>query len=279
MTLKLLGAVLFVFFLGVQALSVGAETRPSVSDVLGQVQATYDRMQSYSSVGDITSDFSMPGAGRQEEHHSFSIKLARPNLYRIEWEMQAPYVTIKGAAWSAGDGNFVMVPGQANPLQPKDMSSALSMATGISGGAAATIPAIFFGLSYDTLKGLKDAAFAPDADVEGDPCYVISNKTATIGMTLWISKKSKLLRQIRYDYKGPMKMPEVTDEEVRKVIESMGQKPTAEAIQRMKAQMANMQKMIRSGVTGFSLQLQRQIVVNPTLRKADFTPQKPALSK
>ncbi len=76
-----------------------------------------------------------------------------------------------------------------------------------------------------------------------------------------------------------MKMPEVTDETVRKVIESMGQKPTAEAIQQMKAQMANMQKLMSSGITGFSIQVQRQIVVNPTLRKADFIPQKPAASK
>ncbi len=74
MILKLLSAVLFAFFLGIQPLSVGAETRPSVSDFLSQVQATYDKMQSYSSAGEITSDFSVPGTGRQKDHHSFSIQ-------------------------------------------------------------------------------------------------------------------------------------------------------------------------------------------------------------
>src|SRR5579862_851838 len=152
---KLLSAVLLAFFLCVGTLSFEAETRPSVSDLVGQVQATYDKMQSYSSVGDIKSDFSMPSGGRQESHYSFSIKLARPNLYRIEWEMHSPYMTVKGAAWSAGDGNFITVPGQTSPLQPKDLSTALSMATGISGGAAATIPAIFFGMSNDSLKQLE----------------------------------------------------------------------------------------------------------------------------
>ncbi len=275
---KLLSAVLFVFFLGVRTLSVGAETRPSVSDFLGQIQTTYDKMQSYSSVGDITADFSVPGTGRQESHYTFSIKLARPNLYRIKWELRAPYMTVKGAAWSAGDGNFVSVPGQTSPLHPKDMSTALSMATGISGGAASTIPAIFFGMSNGKLK-LKDAAFAPDADIERDACFVITKKRAPIGVTLWISKKSKLLRQIRNDFSGPMKMPEMTDEEVRKAVEAMGQKPTAEAIQRMKAQMATARTMMSSGITGFSIEIQRQIVVNAALRKADFTPQPSPASK
>jgi hypothetical protein len=148
-------------------------------------------------------------------------------------------MTIKGAAWSAGDGNFVSVPGQTNPLEPKDLTTALAMATGISGGAAATIPAVFFGMRNDDLKRLKDVAFGQDADVEGDPCYVITGTAAPIKATLWISRKSKLIRRIRTDFNGPMKMPEMTDAMAAKVIESMGQKPTPEAIQRMKAQMAS----------------------------------------
>lgn len=279
MTSKLLSAVLFVFFLGVGTVSVGAETRPSVSDFLGQVQATYDKMQSYSSVGDITSDFSRPGTGHQESHYNFSIKLARPNLYRIEWEMHSPNMTMKGAAWSAGDGNFVSLPGQTNPFQPKDLTTALAMATGVSGGAAATIPGVFFSRGNDDLERLKDAAFGPDADIEGDPCYVITGTAAPIKMTLWISRKSKLIRQIRTDVNGPMKMPEMTDQEAGKVVESMGQKPTAEAIQRMKAQMATARTMMGSGITGYSIQVHRKIVVNPALRKADFTPQPSTASK
>jgi outer membrane lipoprotein-sorting protein len=274
MTSKLLSAVLFVFFLGVGTVSVGAETRPSVSDFLGQVQATYDKVQSYSSVGDITSDFSRPGTGHKESpfNYSFSIKLARPNLYRIEWEMHSPNMTMKGAAWSAGDGNFVSLPGQTNPFHPKDLTTALAMATGVSGGAAATIPGVFFSMGNDDLKRLKDAAFGPDAAIEGDPCYVITGNAAPIKATLWISRKSKLIRQMRTDLSGPMKMPEITDQEASRVVELMGQKPTAEAIQRMKAQMASARTMMGSGITGFSIQVHRKIVVNPALRKADFTP-------
>ena len=95
---------LFVFFLSTQTLSVAAETRPSVSDLVVQVQTTYNKMQSYSSLGDIILNVSMPGLEREELHYTFSIKLARPELYRIEWEEQAPNMSFRGTAWSAGDG-------------------------------------------------------------------------------------------------------------------------------------------------------------------------------
>jgi hypothetical protein len=266
----------------VRSLSVAAETRPSVSDFLGQVQATYDKMQSYSSVGETTLDLFTPAMGSQKSHYTFSIKLARPNLYRIEWEQHSPYMNTSGAAWSAGAGNFISVPGQ-KPMQPKDMTTALSMATGLSGRAAATIPSIFFDLSFNSLKsfnGLKsftslkglDAAFGPDADIEGDPCYVITGKTKTSGVTIWISRKSKLLRQIRNDLSAPPKVPDMTDEQAKSVIQSMGQTPTAEAIKSMKEQM-NAMRAMSSGMTGTMIQIQRQIVVNAALSKADFAPQ------
>jgi outer membrane lipoprotein-sorting protein len=262
----------------VQSLGVAAETHPSVSDLLGQVQATYDKMHSYSSVGEITSKVFMPGLGSQEGNYTFSIKLARPNLYRIEWEQHSPNMNTSGTAWSAGAGNFVAVPGRANPMQPKDMTTAFSMATGISGGAAATIPPIFFNLNYNSLKGL-DAAFGPDADIEGDPCYVISGKAKTSGVTMWISRKSKLIRQIRDDLSGQMKIPDLTDEQAKSAIESMGQTPTAEAIKRMKEQMNSMRAMMGPGTTWTSIQVQRQIVVNAAMSKADFAPKSAPAAK
>jgi outer membrane lipoprotein-sorting protein len=270
---KPVGAALFAFFLGLRALSAAAETLPPASDFLSQVQSTYDKMRSYSAAGDITSNFSTPGSGSEELHYIFSIKLARPRLYRIEWEERAPNVTMKGAAWSAGDGNFITEPGRASPVQAKDISTALAMATGISGGAAAIIPAIFFGLSTNVLKGLENVTLRQDAGIEGDPCYVVSGKTGTIGVTMWISRKSKLLRQIRDDFNGPMTIPEMTDEQARSILQSMRHVPTAAAIKAMKAQMASARAMLSSGMTGFAIQVHRQIVVDATLSKANFAPQ------
>lgn len=269
---KPLGAALFLLLFSVRTLSAGAETRPSVSGFLGQVQATYDKMQSYSSVGDITATVTLPGLTRQELHYTFSIKLARPHLYRIEWEEDALNMAMRGAVWSAGDGNFFTAQGQASPVQAKDMPTALAMATGLSGGAAVVIPAVFFRLSTNGLKYSNDAAFGPDAIIDGDPCYVITEKAGTIGTTMWISQRSKLLRQIRTDVSGPVKIPEMTDEQTRETLRSMGQTPTPEGIKSMKAMMAASQAMMSSGMTTVSTQVQRKIVVNAALGKADFTP-------
>ncbi|HYB89687.1 MAG TPA: hypothetical protein VEC38_01450 [Candidatus Binataceae bacterium] len=258
----------FALVLSVATPGATAETRPSVSDLLAQVQATYDKMQSYSSAGDVTSNTTIPGFAQQELHSTFSIKLARPDLYRIEWEM--PTMMNRGAVWSAGDGNFITTPMQASPTQMKDMSMALGMATGISGGAANTIPSIFFRLNSNSLKRSKDAAFGPDAAIDGDPCYVITKKAGTIRTTMWISEKSKLIRQIRDDSTGPTRMPEMTDNQLSEVLQSMGQKPTAEGIKSMRAMMAAQQAWMNVGATTVRIEAQRQVVVNATLRKADF---------
>ena len=249
---KAVGTALFVLFLCAGILSAGAETRPPVSDFLAQAQATYDKMQSYSSAGDVTSKVSLTNVGPVESHYTFSIKLKRPNLYRVQWDQHAPFMTTSGAVWSAGDGNYVTVPGQANPIQAKDMASALSMATGLSGTAAATVPSIFFGLNFNSFKPSTAATYGQDADIEGDPCYVITEKASAGGgtATMWISRKTKLLRQVREDLNGPVKIPETTDEETKKVLESMGQKPTAAAMKNMKEQMASMRAMIELGNVG-----------------------------
>jgi len=96
---------------------------------------------------------------------------------------------------------------------------------------------------------------------------------------MWISKKSKLVRQIRNDFNGPMNFPKMTEEDAKKALQSMGQEPTAAAIDRMKAWMDSTRTMMNSGVTGFSIEVQRQIVVNATFRKADFIPQNAPASK
>jgi hypothetical protein len=66
---------------------------------------------------------------------AFTIRLARPNLYRIDWEqpVHASY-TNKGAVWSAGEGDFLRMGSAAEKQASQEM--ALGSATGISGGAA-----------------------------------------------------------------------------------------------------------------------------------------------
>ncbi len=250
--------------------SVAQGAPPSPTELLRQTQDTYDSLRSYSSAGEVTSTFSPAGLEPQQFTHSFTMRLARPALYRIEWEQRSANFLMKGAAWSTGEGHFVIGPGQARPDRVKDVSTALSMATGISGGAANTIPGTFFGLGHGPLKALSDAVLGHEEAIEGDPCYLVSGRVAKIGTTLWISKTSKLLRQIRHDFEGPMEMPKIKDDDLRKSLESMNREATDEAVATMKAQMESARKMMSQGMHGFSIEVHRDITVNPPLTPADF---------
>ena len=69
----------------------------------------------------------------------FKIRLQRPSLYRIDWQGSSVGVT-----WSDGTGDFLQYSGL--PTQKsRNRQMALAGATGISGGAAASIPGTFFG--------------------------------------------------------------------------------------------------------------------------------------
>jgi hypothetical protein len=230
-------------------------------------------MQSYSAVGQITSSFIASGLPSQDATCTFSIRLARPELYRIEWEQRLPNFVTKGALWSSGQGHFLLIPGQADRQQAKDLSTALAMGTGISGGAANTIPSTFFALDHSPLKTLSGATLVRDESFEGDPCYVINGRAAhRIGVTVWISKKSGLVRQVQTDYDGPMEMPEISDEEVKKVLESMNRDQTAEAVELMKEQLQSARKMMSRGLTGYSKEVHRGIKIDEPLPTAEFVP-------
>ncbi len=105
------------------------EPSPSAVEILRTAQSKYDSMQSYSSTGEITSSFSTPGMRSQESRHSFSIKLGRPQLYKIEWEQTSPNFLTRGSAWSQGNGHFVLVPGKLDPERLENAETALAMAT------------------------------------------------------------------------------------------------------------------------------------------------------
>ena len=97
-------------------------------------------------MGETKSSFTRYGLPSQGATYTFQHPTRSPQRYRIEWEQRLPNLVTKGALWSSGQGHFLLIPGQADRQQVKDLSTALAMGTGISGGAANTIPSTFFAL-------------------------------------------------------------------------------------------------------------------------------------
>ena len=80
-----------------------------------------------------------------------------------------------------------------------DRETALSSATGISGGAASTIPGTFFKMNWGNQLGgsvLSDKRQA-DEKVGNVDCYVFTSKLKGTTKTLWIGKQDFLIHQVR----------------------------------------------------------------------------------
>lgn len=245
------------------------EIRPDPGELLRKASARYLAMASYSAEGEVVSTI------RQHTlRHTFSIRLGRPGLYCIQWEQRLhPGFANSGAVWSAGDGDFMLLPGGSEPVRQENRMMALAAATGVSGGAAHTVPSAFVDLPHNFFKAIQQLSLEDDAVIEDDPCYVVSGMTGNQKMVLWISKDTHLFRQRRHVLGAPMPVPELTDEQIKKALATVNREPTAEAIANMRTQMKSVAKQM-SGISGSITETHRNIVIDGPLAKDDFRPKK-----
>jgi outer membrane lipoprotein-sorting protein len=184
---------------------------------------------------------------------TFTIRLARPNLYRIEWEQPVhSNYTNTGIVWSAGEGDFLMM-GNGDAQKEGGQEMALASATGISGSAASTIPGTFFKMKWgDQLGGLMmSEKQQPDEKVGDMNCYVFTSELKGRTRTLWIGKADFLIHQVR----------NITSAEAMKATLEEAAKSHPEILARMQ----------QSGIQDItSTETHTHIVLNPKLSAMDF---------
>ncbi len=257
----------------------------TADEIIANVQKKYAGMAGLSVAGRAVSDMDMSGvkasdvprAGAQKSPElenapqkrqtlttTFTIRLARPNVYRIEWAQVVPQGQIAnhGAVWSAGDENYlVMGENKKSKLDSQDL--ALASATGVSGGAAGTLPGIFFQSQMSLLKNMKNNTLLPEEKIGDDACYVVSGDVRGIKLVLWISKEF-LVRQKRQILGSPMTLPQTSDAEIKKTLEQLNQSATPEAIEQMRKSMQMVQEM-SSNLKGSLTETYEKIELNPPL--------------
>ena len=243
----------------------------SCEAIIGKVKAAYKGLQSYSDTGTVLTK----GDG-VSSNTNFKIRLQRPRFYRIDWEQ--PWPMGKAVVWSDGTGNYLRCPG-ITPEKQESMSMALAGATGISDGAAASIPETFFtdGCGVDLFRG--DHQRKPDETVGGIDCYVIlgvlQDNGQTDSTTLWIGKKDYLIHRLEdLMVSWPEEQP-IEDSVMIATLKSRHQKVTSEAIAKLKqlftvAQQAS-RDMLKSGPTEFT-QEHLNIETDKVYTPADFKP-------
>jgi beta-lactamase regulating signal transducer with metallopeptidase domain/protocatechuate 3,4-dioxygenase beta subunit len=259
---------------------------PAAVEIIQKVQAKYAGLDSYSSEGEIVSDMDMSSVDvdtitgmtddrtkklqeskelqdalkkRQTFKHTFSIKLARPDYY-IEWDQKVheKFSNI-GAVWSDGKEHFIF--NAKRKTSPKDRRMALASATGVSGGAANTIPSLFFAQPANILHQLNEVRQEGEEAIDGDQCYIIAGKMANMTMKYWISKDTLLIRQRQQILGDKLEIPELSDEDIKKSLELAGEQATDGAIRKFKDRI-RLSRIMASKMKGTITEIHRNIVIN-----------------
>jgi outer membrane lipoprotein-sorting protein len=247
----------------------GVAVSPTAKEIVEKAQSVYAALSSYSSTGQTVSAL----AGT-EQKTTFTIRLQRPGLYRIDWKSGFS----SGSVWSDGTGDFLQMTGPAQKMQNREM--ALASATGVSGMAAATIPGTFFKENWGgALNPLLPLERKPDEKVGTVDCFVVSSEIkppagGTMTTTLWIGQQDSLIHQCGIVSQN-LRPPQVTltDEMVEQGLKMQGKPVTPEAIAAFRTQMAEAMKkaagMTEAGPITF-VQNQDNIAINKVYTAADF---------
>jgi hypothetical protein len=172
----------------------------STGEIFRKAQETYASLTSYSDEGQIVAI--MDGTTNMTV---FTIRLARTNYYRIEWEQNSKtsYSTDYAGAqavWSSGANHLLEMGYGSQDEGSRDI--ALAQAAGPSEDAAVTIPWIFFNIQWgDQRDQFGDLEFSEnrqtDEKVGNIDCYVFTQESQGQAKTLWIGKQDFLIHQLR----------------------------------------------------------------------------------
>jgi hypothetical protein len=171
----------------------------TADEILKKLGATYKELTSYGAQGDSVGDLDMSEINPlfKERLHptaKLSILLGRGAHYRIEWERQAGPKTLKGAAWSAGKGDFIRT-GTA-PTKVKNWQSALIAAEASSGTLGVGLADLFFDATNSVTVLLKNYSKTNNESINGHKCYVVTGQIASQNILLWVEKDDFLIEQM-----------------------------------------------------------------------------------
>jgi hypothetical protein len=248
--------------LGFAWFDVVAQTQPAAvlaaPGIVAKLAANYAGLTNFTVTGRVIEDIDASGgknpavAPKSDELKydlgtpgrviTFSIRLAKPDFYRIEWSQRiSDSYSQKGATWSSGDGDFLLLADKKRRIEG-GMDMALASATGVSGGVASTLPPIFFQRPTNELQSLGNLALLPEEKIGDDVCYVVSGGLNGQKVILWITK-DYWLKQKKMILGASMKMPEMSDEDIKKALSAIGQAATPEAVATMRETMKSVQAM------------------------------------
>lgn len=201
----------------------------------------------------------------------FSMRLARPDLYRLTWT-HGEGGDGQHAVWNAGDGSYEYSSFRKAYVRVEDSQSALARTAGVSEGLTRGIPLAFL-RRESWFATLRNPTLDGSEDVEGEPCWVISGPTReTERRTLWISQHRLVIRQHRWSYTLPHEQAEELGRATDAALERMKDLGITEKQKAEIGLMAELGKIgARYGVReGHRTELYRNIRTSEAFDHADF---------
>ncbi|NQU43315.1 DUF2092 domain-containing protein [bacterium] len=265
----------------------GSGQKESAQEILNRVVANYQSMETFQSEGTINVDMKMNGKAVKVST-SFSMRLKKPNMYLISWEqkneaMEALGVSMKnnGFVWSDGSQPFLYMGIRGFYTKMDSDAMALGAATGISGGAANTVPALFFPFEGfpSGLGRVKNPKVVKTEKIDGEECHVIEGDSEIYrGETFWVSKSRNVIlkyshtMEISGQVQGAAKM---TDDQIEESLKAMGEEVTEEKKENMRQMMDKAGEALKNmGMSGSSVEVHTNIS-SPELGEGDFQPDLP----
>jgi hypothetical protein len=264
-------------------------------EIAKQSQDAYAALSSYTDNGTTVVEF----AGKNIRT-TFNIRVARPNLYRLDWIMMTGQESAKGATWSDGSGDyFEMKAAGKDKEKVSDMQTALA-STAIMGNSAIAVPEIFFKLTLGDpisfiVTGKTETQREKDGQIGGVDCYVISSVmdtakmrakgtlpdgmgkmgTATATRLFWIGKQDHLIHQIQTSLDTAsvaLNTAKLSDADIKTILERQNKPATPEAIAAMRNGLETAMKRAQSMMKGkmVTTETHENIVVNKKFSPADF---------
>lgn len=257
--------------------SINTTDEINPNEILKKVKASYQSLQTYKTHGTVVAD-----TNGMKLNTDFNILLKKPNLYLISWVQKMPMMAQAGAVWSDGTQPYLYMAMTNSYSKMNSDEMALSSATGISGGAAFTMPSIFLS-AFQTPSSILDKLINPKLEgsekVENEDCYIISGSSSVSKKeTLWISKSKYLIKKYSRSLESPAggrKMPKMTDEQMGEAIKAMGMKDSPEIRQKMLDDIKNAEKMSVNIDRQGSFTETYSDISSPETKKEDFQFQLP----
>jgi len=251
----------------------------TAAQVFAKVIATYQAMPSYQSTGTVESEIDT-GDKKIHTQTAFTMRLKKPNQYRIQWtqkNMPATQSGQHGAVWNDGDQPFLYIGAMNAYGKMGSDEMALGGAMGISGGCVYTIPALylaFFKNQPHPFTRLREPKMEAHEKIGEEECYVICGaSTISNKETFWISQSRFLVLKYRRSLEPPdggVTIPEMTDQQVSEALKGLGQEATAENMKKMRAMMERSKALFETAKMKGSMTELHENVSSPELKKEDF---------